>query len=70
MPKPVVQWLLFKYIDGEITFLEAIQNETARGESALEISGARAEEDCAWCGFGLCLVYNSIDKSIFSNSWG
>ena len=21
MPKPVVQWLLFKYIDGEITFL-------------------------------------------------
>jgi hypothetical protein len=21
MPKPVVQWLLFQYIDGEITFL-------------------------------------------------
>jgi hypothetical protein len=21
MPKPVVQWLLFKYIDGEVTFL-------------------------------------------------
>ncbi len=21
MPKPVAQWLLFKYIDGEITFL-------------------------------------------------
>jgi hypothetical protein len=46
VPKNVEQRLLFKHIDSESTFpVEAIQIETARGESALEISGARTEED-------------------------
>jgi hypothetical protein len=62
MPK-TKQWLLFKYIDGQFT-IETPQNETTRRESALEISGARTQEDWGRGGSHY-IVGQPMSKSLF-----